>query len=118
MTPNQIKKDIEIYFNIEDISLKTRKRPYPLMRAVYFNLVHKLIYPYSPKFSLEKIGESCGGFDHATVLHWIKNLQYELKYEPEVEHFYKNYLAENQIRFTGVVVRDVNLRQKNALQFN
>ena len=118
VTEEKIKTDIEKYFKIDDISLKTRKYPYPLMRAMYFNLVHKLIYPTSPKLSLAQIGQKCGGFDHSTVLHWIKNFQYELRYEPEITEFYNNYIEDNKKQFTGLVVTNVDLRQPNPLHFN
>lgn len=52
----------------EEIGVKSRKRHLVYARYCYFFNAKKLL----PKTSLAIIGKQCGGRDHATVLHGIK----------------------------------------------
>lgn len=71
MNPEQnkckrIKKLVEIASGFEDIGQRTRKRPVPELKKIYAKLCKTFT-----SASLQLIGESLGGYDHATALHAI-----------------------------------------------
>lgn len=75
ITPRLIKSLIETEANVNDISIKTRKRVIVELRFCYFLLTKT--YCVKPKLSLEEIG-SVVKRDHATVLHGIKVIKNNL----------------------------------------
>jgi Zn-dependent oligopeptidase len=66
MTPETIKKKVEQYFNLTDISDPNRNGTYTLARFVYFRACFKMFYP---KMSLDKISKVINR-THATALHY------------------------------------------------
>lgn len=67
ITPKNIKKKIEEKLSITNLGTKTRKRPYPYLRHVYFKLCKQLT-----DVSLDEMAQICGERDHSTALHSIK----------------------------------------------
>ena len=75
MTTQKIKELVEDYFNL-DLSEKTRKRNVVHIRFLYYNLAYNHA---SDGMSLTAVGQTIGGFDHATVLYGLR--QYKNLYE-------------------------------------
>ena len=75
MTTQRIKDLVEDYFNL-DLSEKTRKRNVVHIRFLYYNLAYNHA---SDGMSLTAVGNTIGGFDHATVLYGLR--QYKNLYE-------------------------------------
>lgn len=75
MTTQRIKELVEDYFNV-DLSEKTRKRKIVHIRFLYYNLAYNHA---SDGMSLTAVGQTIGGFDHATVLYGLR--QYNNLYE-------------------------------------
>ena len=75
MTTQRIKELVEDYFNL-DLSEKTRKRNVVHIRFLYYNLAYNHA---SDGMSLTAVGNTIGGFDHATVLYGLR--QYKHLYE-------------------------------------
>ena len=75
MTTQRIKELVEDYFNV-DLSEKSRKRELVHIRFLYYHLA----YHYAADgTSLTAVGNTIGGFDHATVLYGLR--QYKNLYE-------------------------------------
>lgn len=71
MNPEQkkcerIKKLVEVASGFENIGQRTRKRPVPELKKIYSKLCKTFT-----SASLSTIGQSLGGYDHATALHAI-----------------------------------------------
>lgn len=71
MNPEQkkcerIKKLVEVASGFENIGQRTRKRPVPELKKIYSKLCKTFT-----SASLLTIGQSLGGYDHATALHAI-----------------------------------------------
>ena len=75
MTTQKIKELVEDYYNV-NLSEKTRRRHVVHFRFLYYHLAYNHA---SDGYSLDAIGKTLGGFDHATVLYGIK--QYKDLYE-------------------------------------
>lgn len=89
ITPSN-QKILEYFYNAildeaseECYQVSSRKRGYKMLRWVYY----KLCMDYSTA-GCSAIAYSMGQ-DHATVLHSLKNFEYELPYEKEIELIYK-----------------------------
>lgn len=82
-----IKIIVERHSNYKDISLKTRERPYPYLRCIYYVLCKKFC---TKKTSLSQIGNILN-LDHATVLHGLKRF-YEYENQEWFKEFYEIYI--------------------------
>ena len=73
-----------------DIQNKTRRRNYVDARRIYFKVLKEL----NPVRSLNSIGKSLNRskFDHATVLHHLKEIDHFLSIEKDLEVKYNNIL--------------------------
>lgn len=73
-----------------DIQNKTRRRNYVDARRIYFKILKEL----NPVRSLDSIGKSLdrAKFDHATVLHHLKEIDHFLSFEKDLEIKYNNIL--------------------------
>jgi len=73
-----------------DIQNKTRRRNYVDARRIYFKILKEL----NPVRSLNSIGKSLdrAKFDHATVLHHLKEIDHFLSFEEDLEIKYNNIL--------------------------
>ena len=89
ITPNYIKNLIESKIDVK-LSEKTRKRPYPYYRFIYFRLCKDFT-----KSSLTDIGYALNPikkFDHATVLNGLKKFD-EFKDQNWFQDYYTFYKA-------------------------
>lgn len=75
MTTQRIKELVEDYFNV-DLSEKVRNRELVHIRFLYYNLAY---HHAEDGMSLTAVGNTIGGFDHATVLYGLR--QYKNLYE-------------------------------------
>ncbi len=85
MRAERIRKLIEDYFEV-DLSEKTRRREVVQYRYLYYSLAYTHAVDGR---SLRSIGETLGGFNHATVLHGIK--QHENLYQ--YDRLYKSLVC-------------------------
>lgn len=71
LDPQKIKKEIEVFFNIDDLSRKCRKRIYVKARRVFSKIVYDcgVSIESKNKISLKNVGRLLGGQDHSTILH-------------------------------------------------
>lgn len=81
MTLEAIRKIVEQYTGVQDISKHTRQQPVTFARWIYFYTSRRYT-----SYSLKDIGEFMG-FDHATVLYGIKKIKDELS---TGQFFFKN----------------------------
>jgi len=119
ITPSNKKILNYFYYKILDeageysYKVNTRKREYKMLRWVYY----KLCMDYSTA-GCSAIAKSMGQ-DHATVLHGIKNFEYELPYERDIEELYKKveniYVSEVQEVETINEINDRILELKNTI---
>lgn len=88
MTAQIIKKKVEEYFNLNDISDKNRNSDYNLARLFYFKACFKKLYP---KHSLTLLSEEIKR-THATALHY-KNKRFTTKERVLYNDFEKTQLG-------------------------
>lgn len=65
-----VKSDIEAFFNVEDLAVKSRKRHIILARNFAIYLIRK-----NTTMSLNEISRHFGNKDHATMLHSIQTFE-------------------------------------------
>jgi len=75
METKEILQMVNKYFGI-DISERTRKRHYVFARWIFFKLAYRNSSNY---VTTSAVGEMIG-YDHATVLHGLSNIDFEMKY--------------------------------------
>lgn len=89
--------------NNHGIKTKTRKREIVWRRYAAFNFLRN-----NSRLSLGEIGKLCGGKDHATVLHGLREYNRQLRYEDfryhvsEIEnHLYNAIEPDTEFMCTG-----------------
>jgi hypothetical protein len=93
ITVDFIKKTLEGFANVEDISLKSRKRPLPDLRYTYMALCRHLREDIE-NYSLYRIGK-CINRNHATVIHGLK--EFDNLYG--TKSFYGNDIYKKSLAF-------------------
>lgn len=79
---NVIKNETEKITGIEDISCKARARQYVFARWLYIKAARDFT-----DYSLMNIASAIGR-DHATAVHAIRNMDFDFKYDPELQTQY------------------------------
>lgn len=79
--PRELQRAVEKSMGLPEgeIRDKSRKRKIVWARHIFFHLAER----YAGWMSLQKVGDYCGGFDHATVLHGRKNARNLMQVDPE-----------------------------------
>ena len=95
-----IKKIVQRLSGFEDISFRTRKRPIPELRFIYYYLCRMFV----PEASLSLIGFVLGSFDHATVLHGIKTV--------------KNLIDSNSLDRSDVLYESIKVIELEAAKYS
>lgn len=113
---NELKKIVNDVFLV-DLQLKDRKRDVVDARKVYSKILRDNGYSY------ELIGETIGK-DHATIIHYVKNIEYLLTYDRILIDKYvacKNVFIKKKKSISEQVKKDVDIyvtvvRLTNELQ--
>lgn len=79
---NVIKNETEKITGIEDISCKTRSRENVFARWLYVRAAKEFT-----EYSLMNIASAIGR-DHATAVHALRNMDFDFKYNPELQTQY------------------------------
>ncbi len=97
---------IEEETNLSNILLPTRKRQYVDARRILYFLLRKIY-----RLSYQEIGDKCGGKNHATILHSIKDIEFMCKSDSNFKENFDNCKS----RLWGVKTEKELLLEKIAI---
>tara|TARA_R100000951_G_scaffold32887_1_gene27963 strand:+ start:1735 stop:2178 length:444 start_codon:yes stop_codon:yes gene_type:complete len=80
---DDIKIIIQEESGLDNILKNTRKRNYVDARRIYYHILRNYHY-----LSLDKIGKLSGNRNHATVLHGLRNVDFLIKYDPDLSKLF------------------------------
>jgi len=100
MTLQQIRKFTESYFNIEDLSIKSRKKEIVFARSLAFYISQR----HDENASLIKIGNEIASQDHSTVIYALRTVS--------------RYLTEKTLKGNIMYEKEFRIISKFLLKFN
>jgi len=92
MSTKDIKKYIEVYFNVEDISIKSRQANLVMYRYLFYKLSKECTGD-----TLQQIGKAVNR-DYTTVIAGLRVFPNLLRYYPEVECVYNFFIEKKKNR--------------------
>tara|TARA_B100000965_G_C19152065_1_gene566458 strand:+ start:101 stop:535 length:435 start_codon:yes stop_codon:yes gene_type:complete len=115
----QIKKLVENYYNIQDISVKNRRPKFVEARVVYSIIVRQ-----NSNYTLSEIGNLINR-DHSSICHynekiydsWISFPKFNIDKLQSIQIIYNNFIEQNshKAEFYNVAIDDKSSNEKKSL---
>ncbi len=114
MRAKRIRKLIEDYFEV-NLSEKTRRREVVQYRYLYYSLAYTHAVDGR---SLRSVGETVGGFNHATVLHGIRQYENLYQYDRTYKSLVRPFLMdiEQELNDGSIEYKRTLRRQRDDLK--
>jgi chromosomal replication initiator protein len=89
---------------IKDVFSRSRKREFCFSRQIIMSLIRK----FFPRVPLAKVGNFCGGKDHATVLHACRTVQNIFDTNLEFKEIYTRFCAMIRMNLDMLIIKKNN----------